>query len=114
MGYYLTSTEELQGIIRETVEELLNAKLPKQAEEKPKHPLDGYLNAKETADFLRLSITTIYSMTSRRQIPFYKRGKKLYFRRSDLEQWMDSSRRKDRLETKNEAVDYVQLHKRKA
>jgi hypothetical protein len=53
-------------------------------------------------------------MTSRRQIPFYKRGKKLYFRRCDLEQWMESSRHKDQLETKNEAIDYVQLHKRKA
>ena len=113
MGYYLTSTEELQGIIRQTVEELLNEKLPKQAEEKPKHPLDGYLNAQETAEFLRLSITTIYTMTSRRQIPFFKKGKKLYFRHEDLVRWMETGRNKDQAQIKEQAMDYVQFNKRK-
>ena len=114
MGYYLTSTEELQEIIRGTVEELLNARLPKQPEEKPKHPLDGFLNALEAAEFLRLSITTVYTMTSKRLIPFFKKGKKLYFRRDDLVKWMETGRCKDQQQIREEALQYVQNHKRKA
>ena len=113
MGYYLTSTEELQGIIRQTVEELLNAKLPKPIAEKPKHPLDGYLNAQEAAEFLRLSITTIYTMTSRRKLIFYKKGKKIYFKHDDLLKWMETGRHKDCDEISEEAANYVINNKRK-
>jgi excisionase family DNA binding protein len=113
MGYYLTSTEELQGIIRQTVEELLNARLPLQSAEKPKHPLDDYLNALEASEFLRLSIATVYTMTSRRQIPFYKKGKKLYFRQEDLVKWMETGRHKDQTEISKEAINHVQNNKRK-
>jgi excisionase family DNA binding protein len=113
MGYYLTSTEELQGLIRKTVEDLLNERLPKQSEQKPKHPLDDYMNAQEAAEFLRLSIATIYTMTSRRQIPFYKKGKKLYFRQEDLFKWMETGKHKDVNEIREQAIAYVQSGQRK-
>jgi excisionase family DNA binding protein len=43
----------------------------------------------ETCQFLNVSKSTLYKMTHRKQVPYYKpNGKKLYFKKSDLLQWM--------------------------
>lgn len=41
-----------------------------------------------------LAIPTIYSYVSERQIPHYKKGKRLYFKRSELEKWIEGGKRK--------------------
>ena len=41
-----------------------------------------------------LARRTIYKATHRREIPHLKRGGRLYFRRSELEAWIDAGRRK--------------------
>ena len=46
------------------------------------------MNVEQLADFLNVSITTIYGKTSRNLIPFKKHGKKLYFIRAEIEKWM--------------------------
>lgn len=48
---------------------------------------------------LAVSITglarrTIYKLTHRREIPHRRVGGRLYFRRSELEQWIDAGRRR--------------------
>jgi len=91
MKYILTSKKELQKIIRKEVEELLVNEMKKQPEAEPKHPLDDYLNASEAAKFLRISITTLYGMSSKRQVAFKKQGKKLYFSREDLLKWLEQN-----------------------
>jgi excisionase family DNA binding protein len=42
----------------------------------------------EAAKFLNCSIPTIYAKTSKRAIPFHKQGKRVYFSRRELEQWV--------------------------
>ena len=42
----------------------------------------------EAADFLNLATQTLYGYTSKRLIPFVKRGKKLYFQKEELEKWL--------------------------
>lgn len=47
------------------------------------------LNFNEAAQYLELSHSHLYKQTSAGEIPFYKpNGKKLYFKRSELEDWM--------------------------
>jgi excisionase family DNA binding protein len=43
------------------------------------------LKPTEAAEYLGLSVPTVYSKASRRQLPFVKIGRALRFRRSDLE-----------------------------
>lgn len=50
------------------------------------------VDIKEAAEITRLTISGIYRKTHRHEIPFYKRNNKLYFRRSELEQWLTSCR----------------------
>lgn len=51
------------------------------------------LTIEEVADYLNLSKSTIYKMTSKKEIPFYNPGgKKIYLKRSDIENWVLSNK----------------------
>jgi excisionase family DNA binding protein len=46
------------------------------------------LDAKEAAEFLGIRVSTVYKMTCGHRIPFHKpTGKRLYFKRADLEEY---------------------------
>jgi predicted DNA-binding transcriptional regulator AlpA len=53
-----------------------------------------------------LAIPTIYGYASRRQIPHYKKGKKLYFKRSELEKWIESGKRSTEGEIREKAKNF--------
>lgn len=53
---------------------------------------EQFLTVHETARFLNLSVPTIYSKAGKREIPFMKRGKRLYFARKDLETYLQGGR----------------------
>lgn len=61
------------------------------------------IDIKEAADLTRLTVQGIYRKTHNREIPFYKRNNKLYFRRSELEQWLTSCRVSTTAEIDSEA-----------
>lgn len=48
----------------------------------------------EAATFTNLAKQTLYALVSQRRVPHFKRGKRLLFRLSDLEQWLLESKRK--------------------
>ena len=60
------------------------------------------LNIEEAAELTMLAKPTIYRMTSQREIPHFKRGKGVRFRRSELEVWMLANKRKTVSELTNE------------
>jgi excisionase family DNA binding protein len=68
---------------------------------------DQLMNVTALAEYLSLSRTTIYSMTHRREIPFYKKGKRLYFRQSDIDTWINEGRSKTHDEIEREALNYI-------
>lgn len=43
-----------------------------------------FINAREAAAFLGISMANLYKLTSTKSIPFYKPSKKLYFKKSEL------------------------------
>lgn len=66
------------------------------------------LNPEETARYLNVSRSYLYKMTSRRMIPHYcPNGKKLFFKRTELDQWMQANRKKTRNEVETAAVGYT-------
>ncbi len=92
----LISKEELERLIVNTVQKYL------QGSTSPgKHQKD-FIAIEEAADFLQLAKATLYSMVSQRRIPFYKNGKKLYFKQSELTGWLSSSKHKSISELKKD------------
>lgn len=62
------------------------------------------LTLEETAEYLSLSKSAIYKLTSNGSIPFYRpNGKKLYFKRSELDNWIFESK----VDTTNEVFNYL-------
>jgi excisionase family DNA binding protein len=61
----------------------------------------------EAAKFLGISLSYLYKLTHTRQIPFYKRGKMLYFREDQLSAWAFENRIATQQELEQKATDYV-------
>lgn len=84
----VTSPEELEALIESSVKRVLKAQSVNNTTNNPEH-----FTVKQAAAFLDLAEQTIYGLTSRNEIPHYKRGKKLYFLKAELEKWMLENRR---------------------
>ncbi|RXJ52923.1 DNA-binding protein [Gelidibacter gilvus] len=51
------------------------------------------MTVEELADYLQLSKSAIYKITSRREIPHYNPGgKKIYFKRTEVDAWIEMGR----------------------
>jgi len=68
---------------------------------------DKLLTVKEAAQFLNLAVPTIYGLTHNLEIPVSKKGKRLYFLKSELTDWIKSGRRKTMAEIKIDADSYI-------
>jgi len=56
-------------------------------------PIKEYLTVDETSEYLGVSKSAVYKITSKKEIPFYNPGgKKIYFKKSELDAWIDSGR----------------------
>jgi len=73
-------------------------------------PVDELLTIEQAADFLSLSVPTLYTKTSAKSIPFMKRGKRLYFSRTELIDYLKEGRSKTRAE---QIADAGQILKKK-
>lgn len=96
------SAEDFKQLLKETVKEVL-----KEGLHQVKDNLPEILNVKEAANFLRLKLNTLYEKTSRKLIPHFKRGNKLYFRKPELESWIKEGKVKTQDEIEGEAVTYA-------
>lgn len=62
----------------------------------------------EAAEYLDISKSHLYKMTSKSQIKFFKpNGKKIYFRKSDLNNWLFRNESSTEKELEQKAIDYV-------
>lgn len=72
------------------------------------------LSSSEAAAYLGVSLSTLYKMTHRQQIPCSKPlGKLLYFSRVELEQWMMRNRLATAEELQDKAQTYCSISKKK-
>ena len=74
-------------------------------------PEKDILTFEEGCKFLNLAKPTLYGLTSRNEIPFLKKSRKVYFRQSDLEKWLSEGRRKTKDEIAADATAYIQQSK---
>ena len=72
------------------------------------HGHDRLMTVNETANFINLSVPTIYSLVHKGLIPTNKKGKRLYFLQSELTDWIKSGRRKTMTEIESEPEQYLQ------
>ncbi|NEW81141.1 MAG: helix-turn-helix domain-containing protein [Mariniphaga sp.] len=75
---------------------------------------EALLNITQGAEFVNLAVPTIYSLVSRGEIPVNKKGKRLYFLKSELTAWIRSGRRKTIAESQENPESHLRTPKRRA
>ena len=98
----VTTQGELESLINNSVRLALS-----EHNEKPTEAKDAILSIEEAGDYLHLAKQTLYGFTSKNEIPFFKKGKKLYFRKSDLQQWLLEGKQKTLREIRTDAIEYI-------
>jgi predicted DNA-binding transcriptional regulator AlpA len=79
---------ELLSTIREIVREELD--------KNPNKELDGnqLVDIETASKFLGYEVQTVYHKVNKRVLPHYKRSGKLYFKLTELQDWIENGRRK--------------------
>lgn len=99
------SKDDLQSIIIDCVNSCL--KHHNRQEPTTTEPREKLLTVKETAEFLSLSVPTIYSKVSRGELPVMKRSKRLYFSNLELMDYLKQGRQLTNDEIEQEAEKYL-------
>jgi excisionase family DNA binding protein len=71
------------------------------------------MNVGEVSEYLKISVSSIYKLTSSSQIPHYKCGKKLYFKKDEIDEWIFSNRIKTKDDIEKEAMEYIRKKPRR-
>jgi len=74
--------------------------------ESTEHP-EQPLSIQQAAEFLSLSVPTLYSKVSKGELPVMKRGKRLYFSRTELMEYIKEGRKKSNAEIEAETEAYL-------
>ena len=87
----------------------LESLLEKQQQAPSPEPASKWMDVKELQAYLpdHPAAPTIYGWIRNGLIPYYKKGKKLSFKRSEIEEWMNSARQQTEAEMEAAAQDYV-------
>lgn len=71
------------------------------------------MDIKELSAYLKNSKSAIYKMTALNDIPHYKSGKRLYFKKSEIDGWIFSNKIKTNDDIEREAMEYIRKNPRR-
>jgi excisionase family DNA binding protein len=100
------SIPELRKVLREEVEKVLANQPTNQSNQKT------IFNLEEACQYIGISKSHCYKLTSQNLIPFSKRGKKIYFDRVELDKWLLAQKIKDVSTLEAEANQRLQKRKK--
>ena len=102
--------EDLQTVIIDCVNSCLRNN--KQESKAPTDQPEQLLTIQEAAEFLSLTVPTMYSKVSKGELPVMKRSKRLYFSRTELLEYIKDGRKKSNAEIEQEAKAYLLNNKK--
>lgn len=94
--------ELLEPIIDDCVTRALNKYINELRFDKP--VAYDVFDVLEVASYLKMGKSSVYKLTMDRQLPHYKVGKRLYFRKEEIDTWINKGKVKTQEEI-NEEVD---------
>lgn len=104
------SFEQLPGAVFQLFEKLNNIEhLLLNKTNQPES--DQLLTIQQAGQLIKLSVPTIYGYVSKNEIPFSKKGKRLYFSKQQLFDWIQEGRKKTKSEITVEASSYLLIKK---
>lgn len=100
---------EVLKTIKSNLEEIKNQPTRIQRES------DRWLNLKEFCEYHpdKPAGQTVYGWTSNRTVPHYTKGKKVYFLKSEIDEWLKAGRKRTKMEMEYDADNYQIQKKRR-
>lgn len=83
----------------------LKALLLQKAE--PQHAPDNPISIKEVAELTGLTVPTLYGYCQRNEIPYHKKGNRLYFFKFEIIEWIKTGKNKTLKELQADADKYL-------
>jgi len=111
MENIILTNVSIDDLARLVAEKVLDLQFKPALQEEIPDP-NEYLTIKQACEFLKLAKPTLYALTCKRSIPYFKKGKFVFFKREDLISWMNSGRKKTVEEIKGESDSIMLRNKR--
>ena len=70
------------------------------------------MNINQAVEYIRIAKSTVYKFTASRMIPHFKRGKKIYFKKSELDEWITKNKVMTKEEIEIKASTYLTTRRR--
>jgi excisionase family DNA binding protein len=102
---YKISFDMLPEMVSSLFEKLDNLERLMSSEKNLTNNKDNLLTIKQAGSFLNLSVPTIYSKVSKRELPCLKQNNRLYFVESELMDYLKSGRRETNSEIAKATLD---------
>ena len=99
------SATELETLIESSLKKILLSQQPVDQQ-----TTDELLTVQDTANFLSLSVPTIYGLIHKGELPVMKRSKRCYFSRHELLDYLKQGRKKTLAETASEISKETDAH----
>jgi excisionase family DNA binding protein len=104
-------SEQLSNLIQSSVRKVLKETPPQTVE--PTDQTEQLLTIDEVSALLHLTKPTVYSKVSKNELPgVCKQGKRLYFDRQTIIDWIKQGRKKSNAEIEQEAEAYLLNNKK--
>jgi len=85
----------------------IEAQLEVLREHQNKEFKDELMDISELGEYINYAKTSIYGLIQKRKLPFIKASGKLHFRKKDIDQWLNDSKRMTGKDIKKKAKDYI-------
>ena len=105
----ITLKDFLKEILEPIIDDCLERAMNKYINTMTFEPKDdsGVLDMNETARYLKISKPSLYGMTHKRMLPYYKHGKRIYFRKNEIDEWINKGKVKTQEEIEADASNYI-------
>jgi len=77
--------EELEAIICKAVKTALEQSRFLEEQEEKEDVIDYIMKSPQLCNYLKMKISTLYQLTHKKEIPFNKKGKTLYFKKEEID-----------------------------
>ena len=109
--FFNVPLSKLEPIFKRWIKEAQTEIQPIKVEPTTDQP-EQFLTIQEAAEFLSLTVPTMYSKVSKGELPVMKRSKRLYFSRTELLEYLKDGRKKSNAEIEQEAKAYLLNNKK--
>ncbi|MFD2999296.1 helix-turn-helix domain-containing protein [Pontibacter toksunensis] len=106
--YTFEQLPQAVSLLHEKLNQIERLLLERQEQQKT----DEIFDTAQAAAFLNVSVATMYTKVCNQELPVNKRGKRLYFYKSELEEWIKGGRKRTSDELRLEAQEHINKDKK--